>query len=87
MPFKHSRVLWIGAALSVAVFAAPTGVTPDTRLLDAVASGDQAAVRSLLKRHADVNGAQADGTTALHLAARQGDVETARRQSREPVTA
>src|SRR6188508_1556694 len=37
-------------------------------LADAVARGDLAAVRTLLARGADVNAAQVDGTTALHVA-------------------
>ena len=37
-------------------------------LADAVARGDLAAVRTLLARGADVNAAQVDGATALHVA-------------------
>ena len=40
--------------------------------------GGREAVRSLLKQGADVNAAQGDGMTALHWAARHGDVELAR---------
>ena len=38
---------------------------------------DNAAVRNLLAAKADVNAPQADGTTALHWAARWDDLETA----------
>ena len=44
---------------------------------DAVMNRDVARVQALLKQHADVNAAQADGSTALHWAAYQGDALTA----------
>lgn len=50
----------------------------DTRLADAAEKGDREAVRSLLKQKAEVNGAQGDGTTALHWAAYKDDLETAK---------
>ena len=49
-----------------------------TRLVDAVKSGDRQAVRAALKAHADVNGAEADGTTPLAWAVRADDLETVR---------
>lgn len=49
----------------------------EARLADAVMNHDQAAAASLLKQKVDVNAAQADGTTALHWAARWDDVATA----------
>jgi ankyrin repeat protein len=52
---------------------ASTGAT----IPDAVMHGDKEAIRQLLKQHADVNASQPDGTTALHWAARQDDLETA----------
>ena len=55
-------------------FAAPAS---DARLADAVMNRDKAAVRALLTQKADVNQAQADGTTALHWAVRWDDVESA----------
>jgi ankyrin repeat protein len=45
---------------------------------DAAMQRNGAAVHALLKDGADVNGAQGDGMTALHWAASNGDVETAR---------
>ncbi|HYR84216.1 MAG TPA: ankyrin repeat domain-containing protein [Terriglobia bacterium] len=45
-------------------------------LADAAMKGNKAAVRSLLQKKADVNGAQTDGTTALHWAVRLDDLET-----------
>ncbi|PYS02419.1 MAG: hypothetical protein DMG12_13920 [Acidobacteria bacterium] len=44
-------------------------------LVDAAMKGDQAAVRTLLEQHADVNAPQADGATALHWAVFRGDKE------------
>ena len=62
----------IGAALLPgAVFAA-------SDIADAVMNQDAGAVRALLAKKADVNAPQADGTTALHWAARWNDLETAR---------
>src|SRR5215212_3929980 len=46
-------------------------------LADVVQKMDRAAVRTLLKEHAAVNVPQADGTTALHWAAYQDDLELA----------
>ena len=47
----------------------------DTSLVDAVKSGDKAAVRALLKP-STVNAPLADGTTALHWAVQADDVAT-----------
>ncbi|HWC95587.1 MAG TPA: ankyrin repeat domain-containing protein [Candidatus Sulfopaludibacter sp.] len=66
-----SKVL-IAFGVAVLLHAAP-----DTRLADAAQQGDRAAVRSLLKLHASVNGAQGDGSTALHWAAYRDDLEMA----------
>ena len=46
-------------------------------LADAAQKPDAAAVRALLGKHADVNAAQADGTTALHWAAYHDNAEIA----------
>ncbi len=51
--------------------------TTDTRLADVAQQGDKAAVRALLKQHADINAAQGDGATALHWAAFRDDLEMA----------
>jgi uncharacterized protein len=50
---------------------------PDAPLADAAMAADSTAMRSLLNRKVDVNVAQADGTTALHWAARHDDLEIA----------
>jgi ankyrin repeat protein len=44
---------------------------------DTVEQGDAARLKTLLKSHADVNAAQADGSTALHWAAYRGDAGVA----------
>src|SRR5687767_8565142 len=47
-----------------------------TPLIDAVKRHDAAAVNAQLDRGADVNAAEADGTTALHWAAQLDDAAT-----------
>ena len=49
----------------------------DLQLVEAVERGDREGVRSLLEQDADVNAAQADGTTALHWVALRDDLATA----------
>ena len=67
--------------LTVAAVAAHTApglaaAPSSAAVADAAMKGDAAAVRALLKDGADVNAAQADGMTALHWAALNGDVPT-----------
>ncbi len=61
-------------ALSAGAFAV-AGVS--TSVLDAVASKDKSALRTLLKNGADVNAALGDGLTAIHQVAIDGDTELA----------
>jgi ankyrin repeat protein len=68
----HLKGLCIVALLAATSFGATNG---DTRLVDAAMNRDTQSVRSLVKLHADVNSAQADGTTAIHWAARWDDAE------------
>src|SRR5205085_10151477 len=65
---------WIVVLLSVASLGA---AARDTRLLDAVKTSDRVAIRSLIRQRVNVNTPEGDGTTALHWAARQDDLETA----------
>jgi uncharacterized protein len=62
------------ALLVVGAFAAPN---LDVRLVDAAKSGDKATVVSLLAKHVSPNTPEADGTTALHWAVRQDDLDLA----------
>jgi ankyrin repeat protein len=69
-------------ALRIILFAALSWVPlPDVaaagEVADAVMQRDVPRLQQLLKSHADVNDAQADGSTALHWAAYQGDPRTA----------
>jgi ankyrin repeat protein len=66
----RALVAFGAALLAVAGFAASLG---STALIDAVKNHDPDAVKALLAQHADVNAAEADGTTALHYAAHAGD--------------
>jgi ankyrin repeat protein len=50
----------------------------DSRLSEAAMRGDRSAVVSLLKQGVDIDGAQGDGSTALHWAAFNDDLETTR---------
>ncbi len=65
------RVLISGVLMAALVCAG------DSRLSEAAARGDKTAVRSLLQQGADIDGAQGDGTTALHWAAFNDDLEMA----------
>jgi uncharacterized protein len=59
--------------LFLSTFAACAASSP---VADAVQNRDLPTLRTLLKQHAMVNAAQADGTTALHWAAHWNDSET-----------
>ena len=75
---RLSIVVWFVALLAGALADAPPAVAADAPLVDAVRAGDAARVRALVEAGADVNQAEADGSTPLHWAAYAGDVETAR---------
>jgi ankyrin repeat protein len=49
----------------------------DLRLVPAVKGSDAGAVRSLIAQHADVNAAEADGSTSLHWAVQRDNLEIA----------
>ena len=67
---------WLMTPLLVAS-AALSVSSADLRLVEAVKSQDQAAVRSLLQQGVDVNEAQPDGATALAWAVHRDDLATA----------
>jgi uncharacterized protein len=73
MSFR-AALLSIAAASVVSVSFADT-----PRLVAAVKSGDRASALSMIREKADVTAPEADGTTALHWAARADDVELAER--------
>src|SRR5438477_7868 len=66
--------------IAFATFVASTWTTTaiESRCADAAEKSDRAAIRTLLKQHADVNAPQADGMTALHWAAYHDDLEMAK---------
>ena len=69
------------SAVVAAVFLAGAGVAAtavDLPLIDAVRAGDLARGRTLLADGVDVNTSDGDGTTALHWAALNDDVDTAK---------
>ena len=65
--------IWISAVLSTMVVYAA-----DTRVADAAEHSDRHAVQELIAQKADVNAPQGDGTTALHWAAFNDDLEMAK---------
>jgi ankyrin repeat protein len=72
---KSARLGW----LMLAVSATPVAAADQAgSVLDAIKVRNHQAVRALLDRHANVNTREADGTTALHWAARLDDLESAR---------
>ena len=66
--------LHLSLALALAL-AVPVSARDSAPVASAAQSRDVAAVRTLLKQGADVNGAQGDGMTALHWAALNGEAE------------
>src|ERR1700722_5896991 len=67
-----------GKLLCTILLAAVSGLaadTRDTRLADAAQNSDRNLVKSLLAQKVDVNAAQGDGSTALHWAAFNDDLE------------
>jgi ankyrin len=73
--FRGRYFRWGLAALCF-LCSSPLCRAGDLPLIEAIKSHNTAAVRALLKSHADVNGAQGDGATALHWAVQYGDLET-----------
>src|SRR5258708_2358202 len=73
MPLRLFTTIF-ALALSALLHAGTDG----SRVADAAMAGDRAAVRALLTSGDDVNAAQGDGMTALHWAARHGDVDLIR---------
>ena len=74
-----SSRMGFGATASCLAMALLAAATPraDVPIVEAARRGDVAAVRVLLEGGADVNAAQGDGMTALHIAAETGNLEVA----------
>jgi ankyrin repeat protein len=64
-----------GVACASCAYAVAVSAAVDTRVMDAVRRGDAAAVRALIQKKAVVTGAEADGTTALHVAVTRDQLE------------
>src|SRR2546423_4584674 len=74
--------IWLPvAALAIAAFTASSiaGAGAGAPLVDAVKARDKAAVLTLLQKKVNVNAPEADGTTALHWAVQQDDLELVQR--------
>jgi len=77
------RGLWVAVAVGAAAPMLTAGpafaqVAADTRLADAAMARNRELALDLLKKKADVNGAQGDGMTALHWAAVSDDLDLVR---------
>src|ERR1039458_4065848 len=70
-------ISWIAAGILTAGVSGGVAVAGDTRLVDAVRSGNTAAVRSLIASKVNVNAPSADSSTPLHWAVEQDDFELA----------
>jgi ankyrin repeat protein len=74
--YRYQRFAGFGLTLLLA--ASSLAANADKSLLaDAAEQSDRTAIRSLLKKHSDVNAAQPDGMTALHWAAELDNLEIA----------
>ena len=73
------RATYPGGWLMVPLLAVVSlgAAAAEVPLIEAVKKTDKTAVRAQLQKRADVNATEADGSTALHWAARRNDLETA----------
>src|ERR1035438_10238867 len=77
---RYNRTEIMRAPLSfgcILILLSVASLQADSRLADAAQARENATVRSLLQQKVDVNAPQPDGTTALHWAVREDDLETA----------
>jgi ankyrin repeat protein len=70
------RTLWAKIGLLAGLCDIASGATANA-LIDSAKDGNPAGVKAALARKVDVNAAEPDGTTALHWAVRNDDIETA----------
>src|SRR5215468_10170901 len=66
----------IGGCFVMALLSAQGLTAAGSDIADATMNRNKDAVRSLLQKKVDVNAPQVDGTTALHWAVREDDLET-----------
>jgi uncharacterized protein len=77
---RLTLTILVAALLSVSGAAqAPVSKTRDTRLVEALKSGDTAAALALLQKRVDVNTPEPDGTTPLHWAVRMNNLDLVNR--------
>ncbi|MFN8059733.1 MAG: ankyrin repeat domain-containing protein [Vicinamibacterales bacterium] len=76
LPRALPRLL-AAAAIGAVCLSSLVRATSTSPIADAAMQRDTAAIKALLKQAGDVNAAQADGMTALHWAAMNGDAELA----------
>ena len=76
---SKAHIQLLSLALSALLLAGAADAANPSALADAAEKGDVDAVRSLIRKHADINTPSEDGTPALHWIVRMQDVETARR--------
>src|SRR5688572_4377506 len=74
-PRKRTCVIFV----FFVIFVVPSVILAAAPLIDAAKADDRAAALALIEKRVDVNAAEADGTTALHWAAHNGDVELVQR--------
>jgi ankyrin repeat protein len=74
----RSRAFRCGVLVAAMAGASTLAAPSDTRVITAAKSGDDTAVRRLLRQGVSAKAADADGTTALHWAVRANDLELAR---------
>jgi uncharacterized protein len=72
----RNLVMSVLLAVLAAIATGVASAASDPRVADAAEHANKALMVSLVKQRADVNAPQADGTTALHWAARWDDAET-----------
>ncbi len=75
---KRTQIVGMCVTAALVVCGTAAAADADARLAAAAKRQDTSAVRALLKQRIDVNGADAEGMTALHWAAHWNSLDTAR---------
>src|SRR5262245_36336047 len=71
----RQRMLIVPAAALVLSVSGYLSAAAPSEVADAVMKGDQARLKTLIQRKADVNAPQVDGATALHWAVYRDDLD------------